>query len=161
MSAPIVIAWRLKLESRSNKSGHTLWANKPTRKQRRDATLRCAAAGIDRWTVPDPSVLVRKPRKTPYKRPPPPITKRGVRLVRPISVLMVRVSPGTLDDDNIRGAFKAIRDGIADAVGSDDRNPLIVWEYGQRKGKPAVRVGGRVVALAEYGVEITITERAP
>lgn len=52
-------------------------------------------------------------------------------------------------------------DGIADALGSDDRNPLIEWRYEQRKGAPAVREGRRIVVPAEWGVEIEIREREP
>ena len=51
------------------------------------------------------------------------------------AVKLVRVSPGTLDDDNLRGALKAVRDGIADALGVDDGGFCVRWEYHQEKGK--------------------------
>lgn len=54
---------------------------------------------------------------------------------RPCIVTMVRLSPGMLDDDNLQGALKGIRDGIADAIGVDDRVPTIEWRYGQAKCK--------------------------
>ena len=47
-------------------------------------------------------------------------------------IALTRVSPGTLDDDNLRSSMKAVRDGIADAFGWDDRDPRLVWEYDQR-----------------------------
>lgn len=53
----------------------------------------------------------------------------------PCVVTITRVSPGTLDDDNLRGSLKAVRDGIADRLGCDDRDPRIVWEYGQERHK--------------------------
>ena len=55
----------------------------------------------------------------------------------PVTVTMTRVSPRLLDSDNISGAFKSIRDGIADALEMDDspRSP-ITWKCDQRKGKP-------------------------
>ena len=61
----------------------------------------------------------------------------------PLSVRLTRVSPRGLDDDNLRGALKAVRDGVADWLGVDDRSPLVTWLYAQERGKPreyAVRV---------------------
>jgi len=56
----------------------------------------------------------------------------------PLIVMLTRISPRPLDDDNLRGAFKSIRDGIADVFQLDDsaRSP-ITWRYAQLKGKPA------------------------
>lgn len=46
-----------------------------------------------------------------------------------------------LDDDNLRGALKAVRDGVAEWAGIDDGSPRWRWEYGQNKaGKPGERV---------------------
>ena len=45
------------------------------------------------------------------------------------------------DGDNLQGAFKAVRDGIAMYLGIDDGSDDIDWEYRQEKGKAAgVRV---------------------
>lgn len=52
----------------------------------------------------------------------------------PAVVTLTRVSPRLLDDDNLRGALKAVRDGVADALQIDDRDPRVRWEYDQRKG---------------------------
>lgn len=60
---------------------------------------------------------------------------------------LTRVAPRALDDDNLRSAFKAVRDELAKQMGVDDRNPRVRWEYGQEKGKPK-----------EYAVKIEITE---
>lgn len=46
-----------------------------------------------------------------------------------------------LDDDNLRGALKAVRDGIAEWAGIDDGSPRWRWEYGQDK---AGKLGERV-----------------
>jgi hypothetical protein len=51
-----------------------------------------------------------------------------------VTVTMARVAPRELDDDNLRGALKAVRDGIADAFGVNDRDPRVTWVYGQRRG---------------------------
>lgn len=54
----------------------------------------------------------------------------------PVTVTLVRISPRPLDDDNLRGALKGVRDEIAKLLGIDDRDPVVRWDYGQRKGKP-------------------------
>lgn len=41
------------------------------------------------------------------------------------------------DGDNLQSAFKAIRDGIADALGIDDGSECLTWEYQQIKGDRA------------------------
>jgi hypothetical protein len=61
----------------------------------------------------------------------------------PCMVTITRIGPATLDNDNLAGACKSIRDGIADRLGIDDRSPAVVWRYAQRKHGKGV-----------YGVEI-------
>lgn len=51
-----------------------------------------------------------------------------------ISVTLTRVSPGTLDDDNLRSALKSTRDGVADALRIDDGSPVVQWLYAQMGG---------------------------
>lgn len=53
----------------------------------------------------------------------------------PCVVTMVRVAPRALDDDNLASGFKALRDGIADRLGVDDRDPRVTWRYEQTRGK--------------------------
>ena len=67
----------------------------------------------------------------------------------PVVVMLTRIAPRALDDDNLRGALKAVRDGVADALGVDDRDPRVTWAYGQAKGAPRA-----------YGVQIAVTPRA-
>ena len=43
-----------------------------------------------------------------------------------------------LDDDNLRSSAKAVRDGIADALGINDRDPRVRWVYCQGRGPYAV-----------------------
>jgi len=63
----------------------------------------------------------------------------------PVTVTMVRVSAGSLDDDNLQGALKHIRDGVADAYGIDDAGPQIEWKYAQEK-----------CPRKHFGVKVTI-----
>jgi len=71
--------------------------------------------------------------------------------VEHVSVSLARISPRELDDDNLRGALKACRDGVTDALGlTSDRNPRVSWLYYQRKGDPK-----------QQAVEVRITGNLP
>lgn len=54
----------------------------------------------------------------------------------PCVVTLVRVAPRDLDDDNLASGFKAVRDGVADRLGINDRDPRVKWQYAQRRGNP-------------------------
>lgn len=56
----------------------------------------------------------------------------------PKKILLRRVSPRFLDvPDGLSCALAAIRDGVADAFGTDDSQRAgIEWTYDQRQGKP-------------------------
>lgn len=61
----------------------------------------------------------------------------GLRLTPfPLVVTFTRYGKRLLDDDNLAGSFKAIRDEVAAQLGRDD-NPGsgIAWEYKQEKSK--------------------------
>lgn len=64
----------------------------------------------------------------------------------PCVVTLTRLSAGTLDDDNLRGALKAIRDGVADRLGVDDADPRLRFEYAQER-----------CGRGHYGVRVDIT----
>lgn len=86
------------------------------------------------WTVKAKTVKAQR-RATAYRTPP------ALKVLGPLLVVtLTRVSPRELDDDNLRGALKGVRDQVASALGVDDRSRLVRWEYGQEKGEPSVRV---------------------
>lgn len=66
----------------------------------------------------------------------------------PCVVVLTRLSAGTLDDDNLRGALKAVRDGVADKLGVADNDPRVEWRYGQARCK-----------RGEFGVAIEVRAR--
>lgn len=69
-------------------------------------------------------------------------------------VRLVRVAPLELDDDNLSSALKACRDGVADALGVNDRDPRVTWLVDQEKGKLktyCVRVEIYAVRVEVYG----------
>lgn len=72
---------------------------------------------------------------------------RAARVVIPKSgslvITLTRIAPRSLDTDNLASALKAVRDGVADALGVDDGCARIEWRYAQARSKPgeyAVRV---------------------
>lgn len=70
-----------------------------------------------------------------------------------LAVTLTRLAPRRLDSDNLQRALKAVRDGVADALGVDDGDPRIEWRYGQRK---AMSIDGIEMRSLRYGVEIRI-----
>jgi hypothetical protein len=71
--------------------------------------------------------------------------------IRPLLVVtMTRVSPGEMDDDNLAGALKGIRDEIAKQLRIDDGSPLVKWEPKQERGK-----------RGEHYVRVEIAVRGP
>ena len=61
-----------------------------------------------------------------------------------ISIELRRFGPRMLDSDNLAGACKAIRDGIADGIGINDGDPRITWTYTQERSKKYFVVAGIV-----------------
>lgn len=64
-----------------------------------------------------------------------------------VVVRLTRVAPRALDDDNLRGATKACRDGVADWLGVNDSDERVCWVYEQHRG-----------SVGEYAVEIEVEE---
>ena len=50
-----------------------------------------------------------------------------------IRVSLIVLSRRTLDDDNLVGACKPLRDAICESIGIDDGDERIKFEYGQQK----------------------------
>jgi hypothetical protein len=68
---------------------------------------------------------------------------RDVKFAPALVVTLTRLSAGTLDDDGLRAALKAIRDGVASKLKVDDASDLVSWVYAQErcaKGTHSVRV---------------------
>lgn len=64
-------------------------------------------------------------------------------LALPATIRLTRIAPRLLDSDNAVASMKYIRDGLADAIGVDDGDERLTWEYRQeksRRGRHAVRV---------------------
>jgi hypothetical protein len=63
----------------------------------------------------------------------------------PLIVTLTRVAPSNgLDDDNLAGALKGVRDAVAEWLGVDDRDRATVrYEYEQRRGPWGVEISWR------------------
>jgi hypothetical protein len=130
----------LKTVSEANQRGH--WGPGAKRKQEHrgvaklviEKALRDAGVLTERWTF-SPSNFANGA---------PMLTGGGIRIHWSGAIItLTRIAPRALDDDNLCSAFKAIRDGIADAFHTDDRKGRLEWKYTQERGKPkeyAVRV---------------------
>lgn len=58
-----------------------------------------------------------------------------------VLVYLKRYAPSSgTDDDNLRGCLKSCRDGIADALGINDRDPRVIWHYSQARGPYSVQI---------------------
>lgn len=81
----------------------------------------------------------RKKQRTTARQ----LTPAGWAQRLPATIRLVRLSAGTLDDDNLRPALKSVRDGIADRLGIPDNDPRVTWSYAQercKRGQAGVRV---------------------
>ena len=83
------------------------WARKATyaKQQRQEVFLAVRAAGIR--SAPDGAFVVR----------------------------LVRIGKRRLDKDNLAASWKHIQDSVALAMGIDDGDPRIDWQYDQQIGK--------------------------
>jgi len=126
---PVYVALPVKTISEANARGH--WAARHTRTSHQRWVV---GAALARPVVDAGLVRVGKLRR---------------ELACELVVTLVRVAPSAgLDDDNLRGALKAPRDAVADALGlASDRDPRVAWRYGQARGKA-------------YGIEISVAPRA-
>jgi hypothetical protein len=67
------------------------------------------------------------------------------RIDKPVVVTITRIGPRKLDDDNLAGSGKHVRDAVASCFDRDDADTFFAWQYEQQKG--------------DYGVRIRIEER--
>lgn len=75
----------------------------------------------------------------------------------PVRVQLTRESPSEFDDDNLRAAFKRIRDGICEALGFRDdkvRPGFLDWKYAQVKGGSRKSKTAAAVAHVHVRVEV-------
>jgi hypothetical protein len=115
MSA-VIITLPIKTESESNLREH--WGAKHRRSSKQ------------RWNT---KIIVQsKLNSLPSDHP----LMVAIRKYRPLSITLVRLAPRKLDEGNIQAAFKAVQDGVSDALDIDDGSPLLHWSYEQRKGEP-------------------------
>lgn len=64
-----------------------------------------------------------------------------------LACTLTRIAPRELDGDNLQGAFKGIRDQVAEECGLDDGSKRWDWRYAQGKGAPAIRIRLEVLTV--------------
>jgi len=52
-----------------------------------------------------------------------------------LEITLTRLGPRRMDSDNLARSMKAVRDGIADALGIDDGSDRLQWHYKQASSK--------------------------
>lgn len=91
----------------------------------------------------EPGHSIAKARRTAAQRSSTSATLRvmaGAAPAPPCRIVITRVFPYQLDSDNLTGSAKHVRDGVADWLGLDDRDPRLEWHVAQEKGVAAVRI---------------------
>jgi len=53
----------------------------------------------------------------------------------PLVITIVRIGRGTMDDDNLAGSAKAVRDSVALYLGVKDNDKRLTWRYAQEKSR--------------------------
>lgn len=139
MTNPVPVGVVLPLQTKSLLNVRWHWAKK------------AKAAAVQRGLVLMATRTPFAPFRLPAAKPVPKTRPRGPQAPAKaiVEALLVRIAPRALDDDNLRGALKHVRDGVADALGVDDRDPRVAWRYDQWRGKPreyAVSVSVRVIS---------------
>lgn len=56
-----------------------------------------------------------------------------IKVQLPAVITFTRISANRMDDDNLAGAFKHVRDALAREIGVDDGDPAITWRYAQEQ----------------------------
>lgn len=116
---PPLIAWDAAIKTVSEANAHAHW-----RTRSRRAKLHRVEAGLRTLAAPPDARQAAKRE----------LAAGG------LLVTLTRVAPSSgLDSDNLASSQKHIRDGIADALGVDDRDARITWSYVQQRGPYAVR----------------------
>lgn len=75
----------------------------------------------------------------------------GLAFRLPLIVVITRVSPRELDSDNVTSSAKHVRDGIADALGVDDRDGRVIWRVTQERGAPKQYAARVLIRETTYG----------
>lgn len=129
----------LRIESVGNKREH--WGTKATRtaEHRRLGRVLVLAHLPRRYTEVWNGQHFRTVAKSAPRKPES--LRETIGDWTPSTVTFTRIGPAELDDDNVVIGCKAVRDGVAQALGVDDRPPLFIAKYAQQvrrfpKGTP-------------------------
>lgn len=128
---------------------NTIWMYIPTRP---DWAIVSEANRRDHWTK---SAARKKQQRlvvglTVLRYAPDEMMRLGREDIGRLSLEVTRVGPGHLDIDNLWGAFKATWDGIADALGVDDRH----FEKARRCDVKQTTIRGKRGVMIRLGLAV-------
>lgn len=135
----ILVEWGIHLTARVNGShGHWSTVAKAAKNQRTEIAA-MVESKVRRLTNGEPferkkvtysgrfrGVKVEKTKMVKVLSP-----EWAKRLDSGMTVVLTRFAAKPLDDDNLRAAFKSIRDGVADVFAIRDDDPRVTFVYGQ------------------------------
>lgn len=107
----------------------------------------------NRWAAIAQSREKKQHRQVAHMAVAAALSRRGLRgeAFVPALVTITRVSFGRLDSDNLAFSAKALRDGVADALGIDDGDvERVRFRYAQRKGPKG-----------QHAVQVLVEQRDP
>lgn len=142
---PVRVTLPLRLTNPLNGS-HQHWSVKARRRK----TLRTATAMALRGPVQALATILGSTRKAGSRNAV--ASHPGPTATVEVTVRVTRIAPsGGLDPhDALPASAKPVVDGVADALGIDDRDARVTWSYGQERGKKG-----------EYAVRIEVGEACP
>ncbi len=89
----------------------------------------------------------REPDPIPALESSPPARRSRKTSVERCNIELISFRRRLLDDDNLQGGLKALRDAISKSLGVDDGDPMLSWHYRQ------VRTEGRPGTLVKISVK--------
>lgn len=127
------------MKNKNRWSKHDLEQLPETYKRQIEQQLGCAVADLD-------DARNKNPKQKPDKLAPlefsAPAAPGLVDIAGPLFVRITRQSPRPLDDDNLSGGCKQLRDAVAALLGrgDDSERSGMHWEYAQERGNDETRV---------------------
>jgi len=146
-----VIEFVLQLKTVSELNSHEHWRERNARaKDHRQTASVAMVKALGGTREDEAAVLYRRTVKgktipAAWQRPVAQQMALGIAWV-PCTVTMTRISPRGLDSgDNLSSSTKSCRDGIADALGINDRDPRVTWLCLEERG-----------GVNEYAVKVRV-----
>jgi len=153
----ISIDYGVHLTSKSNSRGHWIHGAREAKSQRKTILNLVDLELLRRMATGNWPFQLKRERYKGRHRGVPVVKTKFTRVLAPswqkrldagITVTLTRHAERALDDDNLRDAFKSVRDGVADSFGIRDDDKRISFAYAQSQGAPS-RINVRIEWIEE------------